>query len=86
MSAGTRLREAHLERNALLRIDRLDTNVLRWLMDLDSIIEAARHELDQRQRARNVQQTSNTCGGDVSAAADGGSSRSRGSAARSVHP
>ncbi|MBR0734434.1 hypothetical protein JQ595_37375 [Bradyrhizobium japonicum] len=49
MPAGARLREAHFERNALLRLERFDTAALRWLISADSALEAARRELEQRQ-------------------------------------
>jgi hypothetical protein len=49
-STSTRIREAHFERNALLKLEPLDAEQGRRLAELDRIIETARHELEQRPR------------------------------------
>jgi hypothetical protein len=50
--AASRLRQAHIERNQLLKLDPLDAEQGRRLVELDKIIETARHELEQRPRRK----------------------------------
>ena len=48
-SAATRIREAHLERNELLKLGPPDAEIVRRLTELGMIIEAARRELEHMQ-------------------------------------